>query len=354
MRVALVAPGGFHPSGRVCVIPALLALAERLAARHRLDVFVPESGAPYSLRGAVVHPVGERYRDLGPALRSGAPIDVLHAVFADAAYPAMTRALRIGVPCVVSIGGGELAALPEIGFGGALTMRGRVKTALTLLLADAVTVGSRFAAADLPAWVDARRVPLGIDAALFDAGPERPPGPPWRLLHVASLNAVKDQRMLLTAFALASAEEDMSLDVAGEDTLDGAMKGLAESLGLSTRVTFHGFLENESLVPLYRAAHLHVLSSRYESQAVVVSEAAAASLPTVGTAVGVLPELAPAAAAAVAPGDAAALAAALVSLLRDEPRRHAMGRAARSWARAHDAAATAAAFEAIYREVARP
>jgi glycosyltransferase involved in cell wall biosynthesis len=105
---------------------------------------------------------------------------------------------------------------------------------------------------------------------------------------------------------------------------------------------------------MYRAAHLHIVSSRYESQCVAVLEAAAAGVPTVGTAVGILPALAPGAALAVAPGDADALADGVCRLLADQARRAAMGARAQAFARAHDARFTAAAFEAIYRRVAAP
>ena len=118
-------------------------------------------------------------------------------------------------------------------------------------------------------------------------------------------------------------------------------------------MTFHGFLPSERVAPLYRQAHLLLHSSRYESQAVVVGEAAAAGLPSVGTAVGVLAELAPAAAVAVPAGDAPALAEAALALLHDPVRRERIGLAAQAWARAHDADWTAARFEAIYQQVVR-
>ena len=74
-------------------------------------------------------------------------------------------------------------------------------------------------------------------------------------------------------------------------------------------------------------------------------------MPTVGTAVGHIRDLAPERALAVPVGDDAALAAGILALLGDEPRRRAMGEAARAWSRAHDADATASAFERIYADV---
>ena len=80
-------------------------------------------------------------------------------------------------------------------------------------------------------------------------------------------------------------------------------------------------------------------------------EAGSAGAPTVGTAVGLVAELAPQAAWAAPVGDAAGLAAGILTLLRDPDQRARRGRAAQTWAQTFDADWTAAAFEAIYREV---
>jgi len=82
--------------------------------------------------------------------------------------------------------------------------------------------------------------------------------------------------------------------------------------------------------------------------AAVVLEAAAAGVPTVGTAVGLIAEMAPEAALAVPVRDPPALADGIVSLLESDDRRYRMGRAAQRFARAYDADWTAAQFEAVY------
>ena len=55
LKIALVVPGGVDVSGEVRVIPALLALIGRLAARHEVHVFaLRQQAEPGSwwLRGA--------------------------------------------------------------------------------------------------------------------------------------------------------------------------------------------------------------------------------------------------------------------------------------------------------------
>jgi phenylacetate-CoA ligase len=71
-------------------------------------------------------------------------------------------------------------------------------------------------------------------------------------------------------------------------------------------------------------------------------------VPTAGTAVGLVAELAPAAATAVAPGDAPALAQAILALLQNSEQRRRLAQAARQWATTYNADWTAAQFEQIY------
>jgi glycosyltransferase involved in cell wall biosynthesis len=294
------------------------------------------------------------FREMGRVQSTG-PFTVLHAFWAlDTGLAATWMGRLLGVPVVVSVGGGEAVWLPDIRYGGAGSRLGRAQARATLRLANAITVGSAFAARQLSrdAFERARIVPLGVRCETFTAPPSRPAGPPWRLIQVADLNLVKDQDTLLEAFRrVVDRLGDVRLDCVGEDTTGGRIRRRAEALGIGDRVRFHGFLPQRALPEMYSAAHLHVQSSRYESQGVAVLEAAAAGLPTVGTAVGILPTLGPLAARCVPPGDAVALAEATSSLLLDEAARTAMGGAAQRWAIQHDAAWTANEFEALYRSV---
>jgi len=369
LRIALVVPGGVDRSGQERVIPALLWLIERIARRHEVHVFAlaqePERGS-WALLGAAIHNLALSPRSLWPGealfaagraldrgLRAHGPFDLVHAFWANnPGFLAIRAARGLGIPAIVSLGGGELAALPAIRYGGQLHFRERLKTSWTLRRAARVTAGSHFLAGRLAAiGVPAEVVPLGPDAALFSpgAGTDRDP---YRILRVASLNAVKDQTTLLSAFGrVLDALPEARLDLVGEDVEGGAAARLAGTLGLSGGVAFHGFVPSARLVPFFRRSSLFVQSSLWEAQGVAVLEAALTGTPIVGTAVGLLADFAPGAAVAVPPRDPGALADAVLALLADPERRRRIGEEARAFAVVHDADATAAAFEAIYREL---
>jgi glycosyltransferase involved in cell wall biosynthesis len=365
MNILLLVPGGVDKSGRERIIPALLSLVERLAQRHRVTVVALrqyEEPCRYALLGAQVINLGVkpgvgkagqfayRLRQIRNATVQTRP-DIIHAFWAaDCGLLAGLVGRWRHIPVMVSIGGSELTWLPQIRYGMQGRWADRVRVSLALRLAAAVTGGSRFV---LAGQRGAHWIPLGVDARRFQTT-AHPNGPPWRLLHVATLNEVKDQTTLLQAIQQVHAQlPQIHLDIVGEDTLHGRIQTLACTLGLNEIVTFHGFLEQEQLIPLYDRAHLLLQSSLHESQGVAVCEAAAAAVPTVGTAVGLVKELAPLAATAVPVGDATALANGMLHLLRDPARRKAMGRAAQAWATTHDVDWTAAQFERIYGQLNR-
>jgi glycosyltransferase involved in cell wall biosynthesis len=194
-------------------------------------------------------------------------------------------------------------------------------------------------------------IPLGVDRSIFTPG-ARPEGPPWRLVHVASLNRIKEQAMLIDAFkGVIERLPAVHLDIVGEDTLHGAVQSYARRAGLDAHVTFHGFLPTDRLVPFYQRAHLLVMSSRHEAAGVSVLEAAACGVPAVGTAVGYLADWSPDRAMSVPPGDARALADAVLTLIADRAARDRLADAARAWTLAHDAEWTAQTFSELYEQV---
>ena len=368
MRVALVVPGGVDRSLTERVIPALLWLVEELGRRVEVVVFALGHGpAPdeWEIPGARVVDLGplrlsrlpgaaflRRAHRLRTLLRERGPFDLVHAFWATPCG-ATAAAAAPERPLVVSLAGGELAGIADIGYGCDLVPRGRRKVRWTLAHAAAVTAASRPLAGEAARrGFAARLVPLGVEEAAFLARSAGARGGPFRLLHAADLNRVKDTATLLRAARrLRDRGLPFVLDVAGEDTLGGAVEAEAARLGLGGNVVFHGRLPTARLRPLLRDADLFLLSSRHEAGPVAVVEAAACSVPTVGTAVGHVLEGSPGRSLAVPVGDDAALAEGAMALLSDPERRAAMGAAARAWAWENRAAVGAERLVALYEEV---
>jgi glycosyltransferase involved in cell wall biosynthesis len=361
MNIAMVVPGGVDRSGERRVIPAIQALIRRLAMAHNVQVFAlaqePAPGA-WTFAGARVFNIGAgftRPRAVATILRQnrGARFDIVHCIWSAAAGLVGVSAARLmGIPSLVHVAGGELAALPEIGYGGRLGWKGRLREAVVLRAATAITAASRPMLDSLHALgFPARRVPLGVDLQTWI--PQEPvrrnAGEPARLIHVASLNRVKDQPTLLRALALVAAcGHDFHLQVVGEDTLQGVVQALVRELRLAERVTFHGFLPQRLLRPIAAVSHLMIMSSRHEAGPMAMLEAAAVGVPTVGTAVGHIAEWAPEGSRAVAIGNIEQLAGAIRELLEDEDLRLRIAGAAWRRAVAEDADYTAAQVQQCY------
>ena len=363
MRIAFVATGGFDVSGRVRVIPALLAYVERLARRHQVSVYVLRyhtRPCSYMLRGATIHDLGRpeglrrQYASLVDALQRNGPYDLLHAYWVlPAGLTATLAGRRLGIPVVVTADSGEFTAIRDIGYGLQQRWSHRLAVRATTALASHVTVCTTFMqhlARQHGCRADV--IPFGVDTRVFrTAGLQPRPGPPWRLLHVASLNRVKDQPLLLRAMRQVvdrMAPAAVSLDIVGEDTLGGAIQILSRDLRLDPYVTFRGALDSEALVPLYQQAHAVVVSSRHEAASVVALEAAASGTPVVGMPVGYLADWAPHAASTARAFTPDALAESTIELLLDDRRRAAIASTAHGWAVTHDADHTVSEFEQLY------
>jgi glycosyltransferase involved in cell wall biosynthesis len=264
------------------------------------------------------------------------PFDVLHGLWADEpGFLAVIAGRLVRVPSLVSVLGGELVGMPEIGYGGQLSRINRWLIQFAIDQADFVSAGSKYLGEIVRSDISDRHtmlIPLGVDSEMFhhiQTNLTLRTEDGYRLINVGSLSRVKDQSTLLHGFALISEKyPNVRLDLVGGGPLRPPLENLVASLGINQQVKFHGEVSHERLVGYYQASDLFVTSSRYESQGMVVLEAAACGLPTVGTAVGLLPEL-EGSAITVPVGDYKALAQAALQLLEDDDRRIEMGRIAR-------------------------
>lgn len=360
LRVAIVTPG-FVVERDEPGMPAIVDLIERIASVHDCEVIAlrhPPARPPYRMRGARVTALGVgtasgasgRVRVLaggvGAVLRRHRhrPFDLVHALWADEAGAVATIAGRLlRRPVVVSVLGGELARIPDIGYGAALGRGGRWTVGVSFSGANLVTAGSSTVLAAILERRPERPVallPLGVDTTVFrpadpakteTADAERA-GRPARqtILFAGSLEPVKDPAAMLRVFGrLASDRPGLDLILVGDGRLRPGLESSIAGTALAGRVRFAGQLRRDEMPALYRSATVLAVTSRHEGQSMVAVEAAACGLPVVGTRVGVLPDLGDGA-ATVPIGDEGTLAEALAAVLDDPDRAARMAAAGRT------------------------
>jgi len=173
-------------------------------------------------------------------------------------------------------------------------------------------------------------------------------------LYLGGFDIRKNVPQLLQA--VANSQGSWTLVIAGKlpsqnSTFRPDPRRLVQELGLSERVYFTGWVEEEDKATLLASASLFVFPSAYEGFGLPILEAMACGTATLTTDVSSLPELAGEAAALVAPNDVKALTAALDYLMeadqaRDTLARRAPAQAARfSWARC--ASETRSAYQRV-------
>ena len=168
------------------------------------------------------------------------------------------------------------------------------------------------------------------DLEVGDLG-EPESGRPTPIGMIANLRPVKDQANLLRATQLLTrAGLPVHLHFAGDGESRDALRRLAAELGVESRVTWHGHVEDPCTI--LERVPIVVLCSRSEGLPHAVLEAMAAGRAVVATAVGGNAELIRSGSEGllVPVGDPAALADALARLIRDPAMALAFGRAARA------------------------
>ncbi len=348
MRVGIILPG-FSSDEHDWAIPVQLNLVREMATHDDVRVLAlryPHRRDRYEVYGATVYSLGvgqvrglQRLKLWADALLTlrrlhrERPFDVLHAMWADETGLIAAWAGRwLGIPVVVSIAGGELVGFADLDYGLQRSNFSRWIVGQALYGADRVIAACSYARGLIPqagyTRVPARiqTITLGVDENIFALpNPNQPPAEN-KLIHAASLVGVKDQATLLRA--LARLDDSITLDIIGSGPEEKPLRALAAELGISERVHFLGAVAHLDLPTYYQQAALNILCSRHEGLGMVTLEAAACGIPTVGTAVGLLPDY-PALGISVPVGDDAALADAINLLLTDNKKRIVLGQSAR-------------------------
>jgi glycosyltransferase involved in cell wall biosynthesis len=191
--------------------------------------------------------------------------------------------------------------------------------------------------------------PMPVATDLFEPAGSRDG---QRLLFVGRLTAQKGLEHLLHALSLM--KTPASLDVVGDGPGRSLLDQLAQQLGVSARIRWHGQLSQSDLPPLYQRAAAVVVPSLDEGLGLVAVEALLCETPVVAFDSGGLRDVIQheKTGLLVKPGDRTALASTLDNLLVRDGRGTDLGRAGRLYAlSAFAPESVARRYAAIYRQV---
>jgi glycosyltransferase involved in cell wall biosynthesis len=291
--------------------------------------------------------------------------DVIHAHWAIPTGPAAVLAARkLQLPSVITMHGGDVYVNPEQGYD--FPTRWYVRPALrwTLRHAGALTAITEDCRQHaLRAGAPAEHIRLvfnGTDLRRFSPEDHGSQGDSRfgsnMIFACRQLFPRKGIRFLLEAAAALKPQfPDLKIVLAGDGFERPELVRLASELGISSDVTFLGWVPNADLPQYYRAAAVSVIPSLEEGFGIPAAEAMGCEVAVVASDAGGLPEVVEngVTGLVVPRGDANALAQAIGSLLADPQRRRRMGQAGRARAlRLFDWDRSAEQFEEIYREVA--
>jgi len=329
MRIAMVTPG-FSASDADWCIPALQDLACGLGQQHQVHVFAttyPHRRSEYLVKGVPVSSFGDGrsgrfaltrrlWKTVAAieASHNDKPFDVLHGFWADhGGIVTNWAARRLSVPNIVTAMAGELTFEPLIGYGKRKRPIAGRMARFGARNADVLIALSKFHADRIKIeqpTLEPRVIPFGVDTQRFSPqGRVKSLDGQIAVLSAGSLIPVKGHAIVLQAFALALEQvTGLHLHLFGEGHLDSALRRHAADLGILGSVSFHGHVEHHILPEFYRGASFSVTGSYFESLGMVILEAAACGLVTIGSAVGSAPDFC-SAEVLNQPGDPVALAA---------------------------------------------
>ncbi len=173
---------------------------------------------------------------------------------------------------------------------------------------------------------------------------------PFSYIHVARMNPIKNQKLLITAFKAVTEESPNSrLVMVGDGSLTQELKSLTFDLGIADKVEFLG---NRSDIPqLLSNADAFVLSSDSECCPMTVLEAIASGLPVVSTDVGGIGEISGDAGLLVEKGNLQQLAEAMIEVQTNKEKYCSMKNAAIEASRKFDAKHISSKYEELYIKV---
>jgi glycosyltransferase involved in cell wall biosynthesis len=193
--------------------------------------------------------------------------------------------------------------------------------------------------------------PGTVDGALYDKYllPKDKP----ILVYVGRLDAEKHIDVVLHAFSRVRNKKDAHLLLIGSGLEEDNLKQSARDLGISSAVTFAGFVPEEDKIALEKVGHIFAIASPVELQCIAALEAMASGMPVVAVNAGALPELCQYGKNGLTfdLDDDQDAADKILTILSDAALWKKYSEASLAIASSHDLEHTLDAFEALYKDV---
>ncbi|MGH9497286.1 MAG: glycosyltransferase [Candidatus Sulfotelmatobacter sp.] len=262
------------------------------------------------------------------------PIDLIHAHGPlPCGHAAMLLSAELGVPYVISVHGLDAFATKQVP-GRASEWSRRISRRVYRASRRVICVSERVREEVLQGTGQSVRTSVvynGVDPGLFSPGAETKSSEVV-VLSIGNLIPIKGHDALLRAMAAIAGEfPNTILEIIGEGPERQRLDALAGQLGVGGRVRFLGRQTRRQVADAMRNCTLFALPSSYEGLGCVYLEAMATAKATIGCRGQGIAEIIRHGSNGflVGPGNDKELALALTMLLRDEPCRQNLGRAAR-------------------------
>jgi glycosyltransferase involved in cell wall biosynthesis len=220
--------------------------------------------------------------------------------------------------------------------------------------ADKVTAVSNSCADELKLYYGVKNVEVvynGVDTIFFVPNGMRNENEP-SILYTGSLDALKGLFDLIrSAEHVCQDYQNVKFILAGRGPLEKKLKRFVHNLGLEKKISFIGYVNQETLLKYYQNATIFVHPSYHEGLPTTILEAMSCEIPTVATAVTGTSEVLVDGKTGflVPPKDPEKLATAISSLLNDKKLRERMGKNAKEHVKRNfDWVIIAKKFEEIY------
>lgn len=365
-RIAILVPGGIGNANQKKNIPPLANLIDRLSDNFDITVYsftkveLTSNGVKVAIRSTscrIHDSIIKRILFLTFAVLKDyrrKRFQIFHGVWAfPSGFVAVILAKLLVAKSVISVLGGEVASVPQIGYGNMLHPVLRKITLWSCEKCDVLTTLTKFQVDELRRFSFKRKqveiIPFGAEKEKFKYSRIHLT-PPIQFLHVANLTEVKDQKTLLLAFKKISRKMNAQLWIIGPDYLNGEIQAYAKELSITNQVQFLGYVLHERLPEYYAKSHIMLHTSFFEGQGVVFAEAAASGVVVCGTQVGLIADLGEDCAISFQVGQYQELAEKVIDLLQDKKRFEELRSNAKYWADKHDMDWTVSQYVQLYEK----